>query len=130
MKSPRKIAILVRQETSRKCIGKGCLRAFTHKKDSFQQYEGEEIELVGFCDDGGPSDDPHENIRLRIEKFKKMGVDTVHLSTCIRAKSQIYQEMIKAFEKEFEVVGYTHGSAVRRKKQKKKTVEQPIDSYG
>ncbi len=115
MKKSRKIAIIVRNETSKRCVGKGCLNAFYKKTDSFKKYKDEELELIAFCDDGGDSEDPLENIRLRIEKFKKVGVDIVHVSTCIRAKSPIYEEMIALFAKDFEVVGYTHGSAVRKK---------------
>ena len=110
----KKIAIVVRHETSQKCIGKGCLRAFNQKEDSFKQYEGENIELVAFCDDGGVSDDRIENIKTRITKFKKIGVDAVHVSTCNRAKNPDYDQMMSLFAEEFEVVGYTHGSATKR----------------
>ncbi len=115
MKKTKKVAIIVREETSKKCVGKACLNAFFKKMDSFEKYQGEELELVAFCDDGGISNDPIENIQHRIEKFKKIGVDIVHLSTCIRAKSPIYEEMLELFSQEFEVVGYTHGSAIREK---------------
>jgi len=115
MKKTRKVAIIVREETSKTCVGKGCLNAFYQKIDSFEKYQDESLELVAFCDDGGISEDPMENIRNRIEKFKKIGVDIVHVSTCIRAKSPIYEEMLALFSKEFEVMGYTHGSAVRKK---------------
>ena len=115
MKTTRKVAIIVREETSKTCVGKGCLNAFYQKIDAFEKYQDESLELVAFCDDGGVSEDPIENIRNRIEKFKKIGVDIVHVSTCIRAKSPIYKEMLVLFSKEFDVMGYTHGSAVRKK---------------
>ena len=115
MKKTKKVAIIVREETSKTCVGKGCLNAFYQKIDSFEKYQNGSLELVAFCDDGGVSDDPIENILNRIEKFKKIGVDIVHVSTCIRAKSPIYKEMLALFSKEFEVMGYTHGSAVRKK---------------
>ncbi len=116
MQGKRKIAIIVRHETSQKCIGKGCLRAFNNYEDSFERYQGEEIELVAFCDDSGVSDDPIENLKTRIEKFKKHGVDTVHVSTCNRAKNPNYETMLELLSEAFDVVGYTHGSAKRKSK--------------
>ncbi len=92
------------------------MRAFNNTEDSFEKYRDEEIELVAFCDDGGVSDDPIENIKTRIEKFKKIGVDIVHVSTCNRAKNPNYDKMMALFAEEFEVVGYTHGSRTRRRK--------------
>jgi predicted metal-binding protein len=115
MKKTRKVAIIVRDETSKTCVGKGCLNAFYKKIDSFEKYQDQDLELVAFCNDDGISNDPIENIHHRIEKFKKIGVDIVHVSTCIRAKSPIYNEMLELFSREFEVVGYTHGSAFRKK---------------
>ncbi len=114
MSGKRKIAIIVRHETSQKCIGKGCLRAFNSFEDSFERYHGEDIELVAFCDDGGVTDDPIENLKARIEQFKKYGVNTVHVSTCNRAKNPNYETMLALLAEEFEVVGYTHGSAKRK----------------
>lgn len=105
-----KIAIIVRKETAMKCIGKGCLRAFNQNSDSFIRYKGKETELVAFCDDSGVSEDPLENIRERIERFKKVGVEVVHVSTCNRAKNPNYDKMLEMFAEAFEVVGYTHGS--------------------
>ena len=109
----KKIAIVVREETSRKCIGKGCLRAFNNREDSFAGYGNDELELVAFCDDGGTSEDPIENLKDRIQRFQKIGVEVVHLSTCNRAKNQNYLQMIQLLSESFEVVGYTHGSASR-----------------
>lgn len=127
-KKTRKVAVIVRGETSKNCVGKGCLNAFFQKIDSFEKYKGEDLELVAFCDDGGTSDDPIENIRNRIGKFKKIGVDTVHVSTCLRAKSPIYQEMLDLFAEEFEVMGYTHGSAVRKVNHKHNHYLNPEES--
>lgn len=112
----KKIAILVRHETSQTCIGKGCLRAFNNKEDSFAKYKDREIELVAFCDDGGKSEDPIENLKSRIERFEKIGVDVVHVSTCNRAKNPNYEKMMEILAEKFEVVGYSHGSAERKAK--------------
>ncbi len=115
MSNPKRVAIIVRQETSRRCIGKGCLNAFFKRIDSFELYGDTELELVAFCDDGGDFKDPIKNIQARIEKFKKSHVDIVHVSTCMRAKSEKYQEILDELAKHFEVVGYTHGSRRRKR---------------
>lgn len=96
-----KIGILVREETMMNCTGKGCLNAFQQKKDAFAGYEGE-VELLAFTHVGGDLD----------HKMKKMldnGIETIHLSTCLRAKSPDYEALANRFSKHFNVVGYTHG---------------------
>ena len=67
----KRIVIVVLEETAGKCIGKGCMRAFNTRTDSFAHYQGQELELVGFCHDGGPSDDPLVNLKKTNRKFQK-----------------------------------------------------------
>lgn len=95
-----KISILVRKETMERCTGKGCLKAFFGRKDSFKDYE--DVELVGFSHSDGDLD-------RKIERFKEEGVDTVHVSTCLRGKFDGYDDLCKRLSKDFNVVGYTHG---------------------
>ena len=109
-----KIAVVVREETAKTCIGKGCLKAFNHRDDAFARYRNVDVELAAFCTEGGPSSDPVENIRSRILKLKKTGVSVVHLSTCNRSKNPLYDEMVRLFSEAFEVVGYTHGPEERK----------------
>lgn len=106
---------MVRQETAKRCIGKNCLNSFFKRLDSFQNYDDVELELVGFFDNGGDFEDPMENIRARIEKLKKSQVDIVHVSTCMRAMCEEYEETLELLGQHFEVVGYTHGSRIRKK---------------
>ena len=117
--SRKKIAIVVREETARNCVAKGCLAAFNQKKDSFARYKGMKIELAGFCTIGGSSEGFCENIKGRIDRFKKLGVDVVHVSTCNRSKNPMYEEMIRLFSENFDVVGYTHGPEKSKKKKEK-----------
>jgi len=98
-----KIAILVRQETTDKCTGKGCLRAFFSKKEGFARYHDTEIELVGFFNSGGDLD-------YKLKKMKEAGVQVIHVSTCMRGKYEGYEELVKKIGKDFDVIGYTHGS--------------------
>ena len=99
-----KIAILVREETSQKCTGKGCLQSFNQKTESFARYKDAEIELTSFFHSGGDLD-------YKLQKMKEAGVDVIHVSTCMRAKYEGYEELVQRIGKDFDVIGYTHGSA-------------------
>ncbi|WP_371381273.1 CGGC domain-containing protein [Sporomusa aerivorans] len=97
-----KIAILVREETMQRCTGKGCLNAFFQRKDAFKGYE-DKTELITFSHAGG-------DIDHKIEMMIKNGVDTVHLSSCMRAKAANYEALAQKLAEHFNVVGYTHGA--------------------
>lgn len=101
-----KIGILVREETMKICTGKGCLSAFFQKKDSFARY-CEELELLMFTHTGG-------DLNRKIKNMLQAGIETVHLSTCLRARSSDYDSLIERLAEHFAVVGYTHGSEVRK----------------
>ncbi|MCT4594129.1 MAG: CGGC domain-containing protein [Anaeromicrobium sp.] len=99
-----KIGIIIRKETADRCTGKGCMRAFFKKEDSFKRYEGmEDVELVAFMHSGG-------DLEYKINKLKELGVDVIHLSTCMRGKYENYEGLAHELSKDFHVVGYTHGS--------------------
>ncbi|MCO1602961.1 CGGC domain-containing protein [Desulfosporosinus nitroreducens] len=97
-----KIGILVREDTMMKCTGKGCLNALLQRKDAFARYNGE-IELLTFTHTGG-------NLNRKIEKMLEAGIKSVHISSCLRAKSPEYETLTKTLSVNFTVVGYTHGS--------------------
>jgi predicted metal-binding protein len=99
-----KIAVLVRAETSDKCIGKGCLRSFFAKSESFARYRDQDVELVGFVHNGG-------DLKHKIKKMKAAGIEVVHLSTCMRGRDPRYAEIAARLAIDFTVVGYTHGPA-------------------
>lgn len=99
-----KIGILVREETADKCIGKGCLNAFYKRLDAFSELP-EEAELVAFTHTGG-------DLEHKIERLKENGVEVLHLSTCMRSKSENYEELANRLSEHFRIVGYTHGSEV------------------
>lgn len=105
-----KIAILVRVETSQKCTGAGCLKSFNQKTESFARYQEIEVELVGFFHSGG-------DLEHKLQKMKDAGVDVLHVSTCMRAKYDGYEELVHRMGKDFEVIGYTHGSAEGKTRQ-------------
>jgi len=105
-----KIAILVREETSQKCTGKGCLRSFFAKTESFSRYRDTDIELIGFFHSGG-------DLEYKLAKMKEAGVQVIHVSTCMRAKYDGYEELVGKIGKDFDVIGYTHGSCDGKKNQ-------------
>lgn len=98
-----KIAILVREETTEKCTGKGCLKSFFAKTESFSRYQGVEVELVGFFHSGGDLD-------YKLLKMKEAGVEVIHVSTCMRGRYDGYEELVTKIANDFDVIGYTHGS--------------------
>lgn len=98
-----KIAILVREETTAKCTGKGCLRCFFAKTEGFARYRGMDVELIGFFHSGG-------DLEYKLTKMKEAGVQVIHVSTCMRGKYEGYEELVEKIGKDFDVIGYTHGS--------------------
>jgi predicted metal-binding protein len=97
-----KVAILVREETMKRCTGRGCLNAFFQRKDAFEEHI-DKAELVTFSHADG-------DIDHKIETMIKNGVDVVHLSTCMRGKAANYETLAQRLAEHFDVVGYTHGS--------------------
>lgn len=49
----KKIAILVNEETMQRCSCGGCLNACFSKKDAFERYGDEELQLVSLTHSGG-----------------------------------------------------------------------------
>ena len=106
-----KIAILVREETMLRCSGGGCLSAFFGREDSFARYAGcEQLELVAFTHAGG-------DIDKKIETLRQKGVQSVHLSSCLRGKDPGYEALAQRLSEYFDVIGYTHGEENSAKKQ-------------
>lgn len=101
-----KIAIIVREETMLRCTAGGCMNAFFEKIDSFARYADQDnVELVAFTHNGG-------DIEKKIAALKNKGVDTIHLSSCMRAKDENYKTLAERLSEDFAVVGYTHGEEI------------------
>ncbi len=103
-----KIAILLNEDTSYKCTGAGCLKAFFTKADAFENYP-DDTELVAFFHIGGA-------LEKKIERLRMKGVQTIHLSSCLRSKFDGYEELAERLSLDFNVVGYTHGCEQGKKK--------------
>lgn len=110
----KKIAIYVCGDVAERCTANGCMKAFNNRGDAFSTYD-EEIQMVAFNACNGCDKAPVESLDLKIEKFLKAEVDTVHLSTCIRGRCDHYSTFAKKLSKHFNVVGYSHGSAKGKK---------------
>lgn len=111
-----KIGIIVREETTKRCTGKGCLTAFHNRKDAFSEYP-QNTELWAFTHDGG-------DLAFKLERMKEQGVEVIHLSTCMRSKSAQYVSLMEQLPADFTVVGYTHGSAVTKEQESALLVEK------
>ncbi len=103
---PKKIAIIVRNETLHNCTGRGCLNAFFQKIDAFAGYD-ESTQLLSFTHESG-------DLEKKIATMQANGIDTVHLSSCLRGKSDRYEELAERLARDFDVIGYTHGNVEGR----------------
>jgi len=108
-RGPLKIAILVREETTQKCTAKGCLKSFFARSESFAVYDGVAVELIGFLHNGG-------DLEHKLARLHKAGVQVIHVSTCMRAKDPGYETLVARLCRDFDVIGYTHGTAVGKTK--------------
>jgi len=117
-----KIAIIVRHETLNNCTGKGCLNAFFERNDSFASYNAE-TRLVGFTQESG-------DLEKKLARLKESGVEVVHLSSCLRARSADYEALAERLSRDFAVVGYTHGDLRGRTREALclSKQEEPTDS--
>lgn len=123
----KRIGIYVCGNVAKRCTANGCMRAFNENSDSFSSYDESDTKLVSFNNCNGCDENPMESLLLKIEKFKKANVDTIHLSSCIRSKCDYYEAFVDELSKEFDVVGYTHGSAEGKKNNnisKKKSISR------
>lgn len=112
----KNVCIFICGTTAKKCLAKGCFRTFNERTDSFEAYKDEDFKMVGFNTCPGCDDDPVGNLKFKMEKMAAAEVDTVHLSTCMRGHCEHYEEFAKMLsDKDFEVVGYTHGSKEGKK---------------
>ncbi|MGB3210108.1 MAG: CGGC domain-containing protein [Desulforhopalus sp.] len=118
-----KIAVLVREETTVKCTGQGCLRSFFARTESFARYRGMDVELAGFFHSGGDLD-------YKLAKMKKAGVQVIHVSTCMRGKYEGYEELVGKLSRDFDVIGYTHGSEHGKTRKTLTIIGKAPTSYG
>lgn len=110
----KKIAVYVCGDVAERCTANGCYKAYNNRADAFSIYD-EDIQMVAFNSCNGCEKEPVESLDLKIEKFLKAEVETVHLSTCIRGRCDHYEAFADKLSKHFDVIGYSHGSQKGKK---------------
>ena len=108
VRSMKKIAVLRCFKVSNKCSGSGCTKAFKSKTASFNDYD-ENSEMVMSIPCTNCSEDSLKEVFISSKELQNQGVETIHLSTCIRSKCPYYNEFFQELSKNFQVVGYSHG---------------------
>lgn len=103
----KKIAILRCFKVSKKCSGSSCTKAFKNKTASFNDYE-EDSQMFMTIPCSGCSTDSLKEILISSSELKKQGVESIHLSTCIKSKCPYYNKFFEELSHDFQVVGYTH----------------------
>lgn len=105
----KKIGIIRCFEVASRCSGSGCIKAFNNKTGAFDKYnEPADITIAIPC--RGCSENSLEEILTSARQLKVDGVETIHLSSCIRSKCKWYDKFQETLSKEFDVIGYTHGN--------------------
>lgn len=111
MDKKKMIAVLRCETVSEICPGSGCLNAFNEKKSFFSQYDPNDL-MIGFFTCGGC---PGRRVPRLINKLLKHNLTTVHLSTCVIAKTEdsykcpFWQDIKKLIEsKGIEVIEGSH----------------------
>ncbi len=104
----KKIGIINCYDVSTRCSSSGCFKAFNERKGSFKDYE-ENTQLISYVHCNGCSEKSVQQVLLRAQAMKNVGVSVIHLATCIKKRCPKYEEFMKALKQEYEVVGYSHG---------------------
>lgn len=82
-----------------------------------------DVELAGFFHSGGDLD-------YKLAKMKKAGVQVIHVSTCMRGKYEGYEELVGKLSRDFDVIGYTHGSEHGKTRKTLTIIGKAPTSYG
>lgn len=104
----RNIGIINCYNVSKRCSSSGCLKAFYARTGAFEKYKDEDAQVISFVHCNGCSENSVEQIIERAERMKKVGVDSIHLSSCVKSKCPWYDTFMEELSKEFTVEGYTH----------------------
>lgn len=105
----KRIGVINCYNVSERCSTTGCFKAFYKKTGAFERYEDQRAQIISFVHCNGCSDNSVEQVLKRAERMHDKGVDTIHLSTCVKSKCPWYKDFIERLSEKYEVVGYTHG---------------------
>jgi len=103
-----KIGIINCYKMSKSCSGRLCFPAMNSRSDAFQAYgpEGFELRAFGHCNECCKTSP--EDIALRASSMREAGVETIHISTCIKKFCPNYDNFIQILSKDFKIVTGTH----------------------
>ena len=105
-----KIGIINCYKISKKCAGVGCINAFNEKSGAFDKYAFRDAEIVGFIHCSGCSENATAKVIHEAKKMEERGVQTIHLSSCIKSDCKWYDDFIEKLSDTFEVVDFTHSN--------------------
>jgi predicted metal-binding protein len=109
----KNIGIINCHDVSRRCSSSGCLKALHDRTGAFARYTDEELRIVSFVHCNGCGDGAVERVVARARRMREVGVDVIHLSTCVQSRCPEYGAFLAALGGESEVVGATHGKKRR-----------------
>ena len=79
MSNPVRVGVIICDRYST-CAGGKCFRALRERDGAFTEYQGREVEVVGFTTCAGC---PGGNVEYATEEMLKNNVDVIHLATCL-----------------------------------------------
>jgi len=98
---PTKIAVVRCDIVSETCPGVGCFMAFNHRKMYFSDYD-ENAEIIAFFTCGGC---PGRRVYRLVKSIKKLGVDVIHLGSCMQMEDYPKCPHIDSIKKTIEDAG-------------------------
>lgn len=104
----KKIGIINCYNISKRCCSIGCFKAFHNREGSFEKYKNMDAEIYSYTHCNGCGDDSVKNVLQKAKMMNKLGVDVIHLSTCIKTKCPHYQEFLTELSKHYTVEEFTH----------------------
>ncbi len=94
----KKIAILRCLRAEHNCTGALCLKVFNGKKDFFEQYQHEDVQLAAFMTCNGCEKMEYAGdagMQEKLERIINIGTDIVHIGMCCETRTDNEQRCPK-----------------------------------
>jgi len=92
----KRIGIINCLEVSRRCSSSGCLKAALGRTGAFERYAGEEVQVISLVHCNGCGHEAVEQVLTRARRMREVGVEVIHLSTCVKARCPDYEAFLDA----------------------------------
>ena len=105
------IAVMACRKMIGKCAASGCFKAYNNSTAAFSIYGENKEDLASFFYCAGCKDTivEGENWIHKVKQLKKNGVETIHISNCIKVECDDYKKHERKIKKEgFKIVHGTH----------------------